>query len=121
MIIALWILTILLTVAFLGAGIMKATRAKTKLIESGMGYAEDFSAGAVKLIGIAEVVGALGLVLPLATGIVPVLSPIAATALAVLMVGAVVVHVRRKETIVPALVLALLSAATAVLGFLTLG
>jgi uncharacterized membrane protein YphA (DoxX/SURF4 family) len=39
----------------------------------------------------------LGLILPTATGIAPVLTPIAAAALAVEQIGAMIVHIRRKE------------------------
>ncbi len=47
MTIALWIINILLAVAFLGAGSMKLARSKEALVAAGMGYAEDFSAGGV--------------------------------------------------------------------------
>lgn len=118
--IAYWIVAALLAVAFLGAGLMKLARPKEALIESGMTYAEDFSAGQMKLIGAAEVLGAVGLILPRLLDIAPVLSPIAAVALAALMIGAVIVHVRRKEAPTNAAVLAVLAAGAAVLGFLTL-
>lgn len=72
-----------------------------------------------ELIRFAEVLGAIGLVVPPLVGILPVLSPIAGIALAVLMAGAVATHLRRKETPTPALVLAILALAAAVLGFLT--
>jgi uncharacterized membrane protein YphA (DoxX/SURF4 family) len=119
MIIAFWIVTGLLAVVFLAAGAMKLARPKQALATSGLAWVEDFTSGPVKLIGAAEVLGAIGLVLPPLLGIAPVLSPIAAIALAALMIGAVVVHARRKETVAPPLVLALLSVASAVLGFLT--
>lgn len=118
MLIALWIINALLALAFLAAGSMKLFRPKSALHAMGMKWTDDFSPPAVKLIGAAEILGALGLVLPLLTGIVPVLTPIAATALAVLMLGAVVVHVRRKESAGAALVVALVCAVSAVLGYL---
>jgi hypothetical protein len=118
MTIALWIINILLALAFLAAGGMKLARPKTALVASGMGWAEDFSAGAIKAIGAVEVLGAVGLVAPLATGILPILTPVAATGLAVVMIGGAVVHLRRQEPPVPTLVLAALSIASAVLGFL---
>jgi len=118
MIIALWIVNALLALAFLAAGAMKALRPKEALAANGMGWTEDFSAGTIKIIGIAEVLGALGLILPLLTGIAPILTPIAATALAIVMIGAVVVHSRRKESPAPSLVLAILSIVSAVLGYL---
>jgi len=118
MLIALWILNALLAVAFLGAGLLKITRPKPALAAAGMGWTDDYTTGRIKAIGAAEVVGAVGLILPLATGIAPILTPIAATALAIIMIGAVVTHVRRKENATPSLVLAVLSIASAVLGFL---
>ena len=75
---------------------MKATQAKAKL-EPRLPWVEDFSAGTVRFIGIAELLGGLGLILPAATGIAPILTPIAATGLAVIMVLAAATHIRRKE------------------------
>lgn len=112
-----WILQIVLAVAFLGAGGMKLARPKPALVSAGMGYAEDFSDSSVKLIGAVEVIGAIGLILPWLTGIAPILTPIAAVGLALVMAGAVVVHIRRKEAFVPPLVLGVLALAVAVLRF----
>lgn len=95
--VVLWIVTGVLALAFLAAGAMKLAQPKEKLAASGMGWVDDFSAGAVKGIGLAEVLGAVGLVLPGLTGIAPVLVPLAALGLALTMVGAAVVHVRRGE------------------------
>lgn len=120
MTIALWILNGLLALAFVAAGSMKSLRPRTALVASGMAWAEDFSVPSVKLIGIAEVLGGLGLMLPLLTGIAPILAPVAATALAVVMIGAVVVHIRRQESAAPSIVLGVLSIASAVLGFIVI-
>jgi uncharacterized membrane protein YphA (DoxX/SURF4 family) len=111
------ILQILLAVAFLAAGGMKLARPKPALVGAGMGWAEDFTDTNVKLIGAVEVLGAIGLVVPWFTGIAPILSPLAAVGLALVMAGAVVTHVRRKENFVPPLVLGALSAVVAVLLF----
>jgi len=118
MIIALWILNGLLALAFIMAGSMKVARPRTALVASGMAWADDFADPTVKLIGAAEVVGGIGLILPLLTGIAPILTPIAATALAIVMIGAIAVHVRRKENATPSIVLAVLSIMSAVLGFI---
>jgi uncharacterized membrane protein YphA (DoxX/SURF4 family) len=96
--IALWVVAGLLALAFVGAGAMKLSQPKEKLQASGMGWTEDFSATGVKLIGTAEVLGAIGLILPPLVNIAPVLAPIAAVGLAVTMVGAAIVHVRRGES-----------------------
>src|SRR5690606_2505376 len=94
---ALWIAQISLTVAFVGAGLLKVTRSKESLRIS-LPWVDDFSQPTVRLIGVAELVGALGLVLPAVTGIATVLTPLAAAGLALVMVGAIVVHARRGET-----------------------
>lgn len=95
--VVLWIVTIVLAVVFLGAGLMKLTRPKEQLAASGMGFVEDFSAGAVKAIGAVEVLAAIGLILPAVTGVAPILVPLAASGLVLLMVGAIITHLRRKE------------------------
>jgi uncharacterized membrane protein len=95
--IVLWVVAGVLAVAFLGAGLMKLAQPKKKLAESGMGWTDDFSDGAVKGIGVLEVLGALGLILPAVFDVATVLVPIAATGLALLMLGAAATHARRKE------------------------
>lgn len=94
--IALWVIAVVLAVAFAGAGLLKLTKPKEELAES-MAWVEDFSPSTIKLIGAVEVLGAIGLVLPAALDIAPVLTPLAATGLAVTMALAAVVHARRKE------------------------
>ena len=96
--IVLWIVAGVLAAVFLGSGLSKLVQPRKKIVDSGMGWAEDFSDGAVKGIGALEVLGAAGLILPAALDIVPVLVPIAATGLALLMLGAAVTHARRKES-----------------------
>ncbi len=94
--IVLWVLQGLLALAFLVSGIGKLMRRKEDA-QRQMAWMEDFSQPTIRLIGAAEVLGALGLILPAATGIAPVLTPLAATGLAIVMLGAIVVHVRRRE------------------------
>jgi uncharacterized membrane protein YphA (DoxX/SURF4 family) len=95
--VVLWILAGLLALAFLGAGLTKLTQPKEKLAQT-MGWVEDFSPGVVKLIGALEVLAAVGLVLPAALDVVPVLVPLAAVGLVALMLGAAITHARRRET-----------------------
>jgi VIT1/CCC1 family predicted Fe2+/Mn2+ transporter len=95
---ALWIVAGLLAVAYLVGGTVKIIMPKEKLAAfPGGGWAEDFSAGAIKAIGALEVLGAVGLILPAAVGIAPVLVPLAAVGLALLMVGALITRYRRRE------------------------
>ncbi|SDY94620.1 DoxX-like family protein [Micromonospora pattaloongensis] len=92
----LWVLQILLAVAFGLAGLMKSTQPAAKLAPK-MPYVEDFSAGTTRAIGVLELLAALGLILPAATGIAVILTPLAAAGLVIVMIGAVVVHARRAE------------------------
>jgi len=94
--VALWVVTGSLAAAFLMAGSMKALRPKADLVGS-MAWVEDFSQTQVKLIGTAEILAAIGLVVPPLVDIAPWLSPLAAVGLVLLMAGAAVTHIRRKE------------------------
>ena len=122
---ATWIVQGVLAFALLGAGGMKLAKSRKALIAGGasMAWAEDFSDGGVKLIGALEVLGALGLVLPWALGVAPVLTPLAGAGAALLLAGAAVVHLRRQENkaVGAPLVLALLGAFVAVSRFGLLG
>lgn len=117
--IALWIVAGLLAAVFAAAGLMKLVQPKEKLVASGLGWAEDFGDGAVKGIGALEVLAAVGLILPAALDVVPVLVPIAALGLVLLMAGAIVTHARRKENpmVVINLVLLALAAFVAIARF----
>ena len=92
----LWILQGLLAAMFLMAGVTKSTQPREKVAEK-LPWAEDYSAGTVRFIGIVELLAAVGLILPAAFGILPFLTPLAATGLAVVMVLAMNVHRRRNE------------------------
>jgi hypothetical protein len=92
----LWVLQGLLALAFLFAGGMKLSQPREKLKEQ-MAYMEDYSDQTIKLIGGLEVLAAVGLVLPAAIGIATWLTPLAAVGLVLMMIGAVIVHLRRNE------------------------
>ena len=96
---ALWIVAGLLAAAYLFAGCGKLLISKEKVatLSPSARWVEDFSAGSVKAIGALEVLAAVGLVLPAALGIVPVLVPLAALGLVMIMVGAVITRIRRHE------------------------
>lgn len=93
----LWIIAGLLAFVFGAAGLMKALQPKEKLAET-MPWVNDFSGGTVTFIGVVEILGAIGLILPAALDIAPILTPLAATGLALVMVPAAVVHARRGES-----------------------
>jgi predicted outer membrane lipoprotein len=92
----LWILQILLALVFGVLGVLKLSQPKRRLAQS-MAWVEDFPESRVKLIGGLEVLAAVGLILPGWTGVLTWLTPLAATALVVLMVLAGQTHRRRRE------------------------
>ena len=114
--IALWVLQGLLAVMFLLAGFMKATKAKDEIKKSGgerMAWVDSVSDSNLKLIGILEVLIGFGLVLPQLTGILPWLTPLAAVGFACTMIGALLLHLQRKDgaqSLVTNIVLLLLAA-----------
>src|SRR3979490_2375977 len=108
---ALWIIAIVLAVVFAASGLMKQFVPKDKLVTSGQGWAQDYSPTSIRLIGLAEILGAIGLVLPAAVHIAPILVPLAAIGLVLVMVGAAVVHARRNESMNVAVNLALIALA----------
>ena len=110
--IALWIAAGLLAIAMLGAGLMKLVRRPDQLKAAGMGWVDHFPPAMPKVIGLLEVLGAIGLIVPALTGIAPILVPLAASGIAILMVGAVITHLRLHDPakdVVPAVVLTLLA------------
>jgi uncharacterized membrane protein len=94
--IALWVAAGLLAVLYTAVGLTKLARGRA--LRRRMGWVSDFPDPVVRFIGTAEIAGAVGLIVPQATGTVEVLTPIAATGLVVLQVLAMAVHVRRGET-----------------------
>ena len=111
--IALWILQGLVALVMALTGGLKVVRPKDKLSEQ-FHWAKTWSPGRIKLLGLAEVLGAVGLIAPAATGILPVLTSVAAVCLAILMVGAVKTHLDLKEPFAPAAVLVVLCLVIAV-------
>jgi uncharacterized membrane protein YphA (DoxX/SURF4 family) len=96
--IVLWILQILLAGLFTGAGIMKLVQSKEKLMRSGFRWTARFPRTTVRFIGIAEILGAVGLIFPWTFIIYPILTPFAAVGLATLMLLAILHHLKYGET-----------------------
>lgn len=93
--IALWIVQVLLAAAFIFAGVRKAfqyERARATL-----SWVKDIPRGLVAFIGICELLGGLGLLLPAITGILPWLTPLAAAGLGLIMLLAIGFHALRRE------------------------
>jgi uncharacterized membrane protein YphA (DoxX/SURF4 family) len=104
---ALWIVAALLAVVFLVSGATKLFVPKESLdgllhrlggaAEAAGEWTRDFNPVALKAIGVLELLGAVGLILPAALDIAPVLVPVAATGAVLLFVGAATMRLRRGE------------------------
>jgi uncharacterized membrane protein YphA (DoxX/SURF4 family) len=94
--IVLWVVQTLLALVFAMAGIMKVSQPFEKLAQN-MKWVKNVGLRGVRMIGILEILGAIGLILPAVTGILPWLTPVAAIGLALTMIGAMITHGRRGE------------------------
>jgi hypothetical protein len=118
---ALWIVAGLLAVVFLVSGSTKLFVRKKNLdgllqrlgpaAQAAGEWTRDFGPGAFKTIGVLELLGAVGLILPAALDITPVLVPLAASGAVLLFVGAVIMRLRRGERATIAVDLAYLAMA----------
>jgi uncharacterized membrane protein YphA (DoxX/SURF4 family) len=94
---SLWIIQGLLAAMFTMSGLTKLTQSKEKL-EKQFPWVIDFSMSTVRFIGLFELLGAIGLIVPWLTGIVPILTPVSAIGFCVIMVLATnIVHLKKSE------------------------
>ncbi|MET7400196.1 DoxX family protein [Dactylosporangium sp. NPDC005572] len=112
--IGLWIIAVLVAASFLFSGVFKLALPREKYIAA-QPWAGDAPHWAPKVIGVLEVLGAIGVILPAVVNVAPTLVPLAATGLALVMAGAVVMHLRRGEfpALAPSGVLLILAAVVA--------
>lgn len=110
MIVAYWIVAGLLALFYVYSGGVKILRSRDALRPM-MAWVDDMPLARVRLIGVLEVLGAIGLVLPPLTGIAPWLALAAAIGLVLVQIGGIVLHVSRGEARVLGLNVALLAAA----------
>ena len=96
--IGLWVAQILLALIYLAAGAMKLFQPVDALVASGLSFAADTPLGFIRFVALMEVLGAVGLILPAATRILPWLTSLAAAGLSVVQVSAIVLHAMRGET-----------------------
>ncbi len=115
---ALWILAGTVAAAFLITGLVKLFVPHATLVaKPASAWTTDFTSTQVKLIGLVEVLGAIGLVVPPLVGTAEVLVPLAAAGLMLTMLGAFGTHLRRRDprsAMVPPLVLGSLAAIVAI-------
>ena len=92
----LWVVQGLLGAMFLAAGAMTATQPIAVLVDT-LGWPAAVPAALVRVIGVAELLGALGLILPAATRVKPMLTPLAGVGLAMVMLLATIFHISHGE------------------------
>ncbi len=92
----LWLLQLVLALAFAAFGLLMLTRPRETLLRT-VPWVEDYPQTAVKAIGAFEVLGAIGIVVPAALGVATGIVPVAAIGLALVALGATVTHLLRSE------------------------
>ena len=106
----LWIIAGALAALFLLSGVTKLTQPKEKIVAATPAV-ENFGPGAIKAIGLLEILAAIGLILPAVVDMASIFVPLAAVGLVLLMAGAMIVHLRRREARGIAVTLVLLALA----------
>lgn len=94
--ISLWSAQALLGAMFAMGGLTKATSAIAELAQR-VPWAAELPEGLVRFIGVSELAGGVGLLLPALTRIRPALTPLAAAGLTTIMALAAIFHVTRGE------------------------
>ncbi|MEW2571230.1 DoxX family protein [Streptomyces sp. NPDC047070] len=110
---AYWIVAGLLALFYLYGGGVKVVRSREGLRPM-MAWVDSTPMPAVRAIGVIEVLGAIGLILPPLTGIAPWLAPVAAIGFVVLQIGATWVHLRLGDRRIALNIVLLLTAAVTV-------
>ncbi len=109
---AYWIVAALLAVFYLYAGGKKVVQTREQL-QPMMGWVDTIGMPVVRTIGVLEILGAAGLILPPLTGIAPGLAVAAAIGLVLIQAGGIVLHLSRGEARLIGLNIGLLLAAVA--------
>lgn len=112
--VTLWIGQVLLAAIFALSGTLKSTQSRERMIASGQTAAKIVPLPYMRLAGGSELLGVLGVILPWATGIAKVLTPVAAAGFAVIMILAAMVHSRLREPRTVAANLTIMAVAVAV-------
>jgi hypothetical protein len=96
-IIAFWIVAALLALVYLFAGGTKIARSRAQLEQSGMTWAAGAHPAVVKLVGIVEILGALGLILPPLFSTAVFLAPLAGVGLIIVQAVAIGIHMKMGD------------------------
>ena len=122
MIIAYWVVAGILAFVYLLVGGTKIIRSRAQLEESGMSWVRGANPAVVKLVGLIEILGAVGLIVPPLTNTAVLLAPLAAIGLVLVQAVTIGVHMQMKDvrSLPINIALLLLAFAAAWIGVLTL-
>lgn len=95
--IALWVTQILLVVVFSYSALIKGTQSTERAVQLGMTGVVNVPLPVMRFTASCEVLGVLGLIVPYVTGVLPILTPLAAIGLAMIMVLAARIHLGLGE------------------------
>ena len=93
----LWIIQAIIAAIFLYSGVQKSIKSEQQLVAMGQTGVEDLPMGLIRLIGMAEILGTIGIILPQLLQIFPVLTVISAICFAFVMIPAALIHYKRHE------------------------
>jgi len=95
--VTLWILQVLLAAIFAGSGTSKISMSRQRLLDTGQTGIAVYPMPVVRFTAACELLAAVGVILPWATGIARVLTPLAAVGLCLVMIGAATAHAKLRE------------------------
>ena len=93
----LWVVQALVAAVFLYSGIQKSIYREEKLVAAGQTGVAGLPGGLIRFIGVAELLGTIGIILPMLLHILPILTIVSAAGFSIIMVLAAVVHYKRHE------------------------
>lgn len=92
----IWVIQCISATIFSIDGLLKLITPK-EILEEKIGWVKDYHNSTVRIIGFCEFMGAIGLVVPMALDVFPIITPIAAVFLVIIMLLVARVHLIRKE------------------------
>lgn len=101
MVITIWILKAFIALVFSYVGIHKLLYPKAKLLDKGMKGLTPLTEKQIKIAGVLEVLGVIGLILPSAINFYPILSAYSALGLGLTMIVAGIINFKLILSIVP--------------------
>lgn len=93
----LWSTQVLLVAVFGFSAAVKGTQSKQRVLELGMTGVVSIPVPTMRAVAVTEGLGIIGIIVPYATGIAPILTPMAAIGLGVIMMLAARIHLRLGE------------------------